>query len=448
MHEPHHDDTEPTTTAPPEPAGSISPARSIAPAGSAEQPGSAEPEQAPATPDGPRRLPPRDPDQVAEELLRRRYAVGRKAAARTGLAVAVLAVLALLTGIGLQQAYATAPPPAHRPGAADAPLPPRTPLAGPAASGPPATAEGAAPATLDADGVIHHTDGRAVRIPLPAGTRAVDAVRVAAGWVVRTMTGAPLAMHGTVFLGDDGRLRDFAPVLAGAQTAIRADGRAMAAYLHPHLYVFELPSGRELTRLDVRTAARGNQVHDLWLTADRLLISWGVLEGAHPGAVTGLVAYDLTTSTATVSPDLVLGDVAADGTALVLDGASCIRVARLGRTGPRAQARACLPGRTVLRAALSPDGALVALSLGTPDVPAREGRLALFRTADLAAGRISEVAGHDGRLRVVGWSGRTRLLAVDDGREPLDEVLTCAAAGCAPLPLDGVRVAVVPAHLP
>jgi hypothetical protein len=102
----------------------------------------------------------------------------------------------------------------------------------------------------------------------------------------------------------------------------------------------------------------------------------------------------------------------------------------------------------VLRAALSPDGPLVALSLGTPDVPARAGRLALFRTADLAAGRVSELAGQDGRLRVAGWSGTGVLLAVDDGRETLDEVLTCTPAGCTPVPLNSTRVAVLPGHLP
>ncbi len=421
-------------------------------AGDDARPDHAEPEQpgavrSGAAPDG-RRLPPRDPDELAEELLRRRYAVSRRAAARTGLAVVAFTVLALLAGIGLQQASAVPAPPADRPGAASATFPPRTPAADDPGKVPTATA--VAPATLDADGVIHHPDGRgpAARIPLPAGSTAVDAVRVTAGWVVRTVTGDPLAMHVTSFLGGDGRLRDFAPRLVGAQTAFRADGRAMAAYLHPRLYVFELPSGRELTRLDVRTAERGNQVHDMWLTADWLLVSWGVLEGAHPGAITGLAVYDLATGTATVHPELLVADVADDGTALLLDGPGCVRVAHLGRTGLRARERVCLPGRTVLRAALSPHGTLVALSLSTREVPAREGRLGVYLTADLAAGRVAERAGGDGRLRVVGWSSPTRLLAVDDGRERLDEVLTCTSTGCDVLPLDGVRVAVMPAYLP
>lgn len=430
MHEQHHDDQ--TSPAGPAPADAAEP-----------DSGATEPERVHAAP--------RDPDAIADELLRRRYAVGRRAAIRTGVAAAAFALLAVVAGIGLQQAYATTPPPVPRPGTVGTPGATSSLAASPdpaATSTGPATAEGGPPATLDAAGVIHRPDGPPVRIPLRAGTSAVHAARAAGGWLIRTVTGDPLAMQVTVFLGDDGRLRDFAPRLAGAHTAVRADGRAMAAYVHPHLYVYDLPSGRELTRLDVRTAARGNQVHDMWLTADRLLVGWAVLEGAHRGAVTGLVAYDLATGTATVTEDLLVADVAGDGTALLLDGASCIRVGRLAATGPRAQAPACLPGRTVLRAALSPDGSLVALTLGTRDVPAREGRLAVFRTADLAAGRVRELAGQAGRLLVVGWSGPARLLALDDGREPLDGVLTCTAAGCDMMPLAGAPVAVVPAHLP
>lgn len=398
---------------------------------------------------GERRIAPRDPDEIADELLRRRFAVGRRAAARSGTAVAAVAVLAVLVGIGLQQAYTAAPPTERRPaaitGAASASATP-TPAAPDADA--PAPPVSTAPATLDANGVIHRPDGPAVRIPLPGGTSAVAAVRVAAGWIVRTLSDEPLAMHLTVFLGDDGRLRDFTPRLVGAQTAVQADGRAMAAYLHPHLYVYDLPSGRERTRLDVRTAARGNQVHDMWLTGDRLLVSWGVLEGAHPGAISGLVAYDLTTGTATVTEDVLVADVSGDGhTALLIGEGSCVRVARMNRaTRPLAGMKACVPGRTVLRAALSPDGSLVALTLGEQNTTAGEVRLRLFRTADLAAGRVFALAGHDGPPRPAGWLGPAVLVAVDEGRETLDEVLVCAAAGCHPVPLGGVRVAIVPVH--
>ncbi|MEV4413005.1 hypothetical protein [Catellatospora sp. NPDC049609] len=395
------------------------------------------------------RLVHRDPDEVAEELLRRRFAVGRKAAMRSGATVAAVAVVAALVGIGLQ-AYATQPPPADRPtGTVTVPAEPVTPTADPAPSPPPPGITAPGLTTLDAAGLLHRPEGPPVRIPLAANTRPVDAVRVAAGWVVRTTADDPLAMHVAAFLGDDGRLRDFAPRLTGAQTAFRADGRAMAAYLHPYLYLYDLPSGRERTRLDVRTAARGNQVHDMWLTGDRLLVSWGVLEGAHAGAITGLVAYDLRTGTATVTEDVLVADVSGDGaTALVPDGAGCVRVAGLGRTLRLPRAAACLPGWTVLGASLSPDGSLVALTLGPVDLPSGEGRLRLFRTADLAVGRVRELGGHDGPLQPAGWLGPAELAAVAGGRESFDEVFVCVAAGCHPVPLGGQRVAVVPTRLP
>lgn len=395
-----------------------------------------------------RRIAPRGPDEIADELLRRRFAVGRRAAVRSGTAVAAVAVLAVLAGIGLQQAYTAAPPtvrpPAATVGTTSASAAPTTGAPDTDVPAPPGTL---APATLDANGVIHRPDGPPVRIPLPAGTRAMAAARIAAGWIVHTLTDDPLAMQVTMLLGDDGRLRDFTPRLAGAQTAVRADGRAMAAYLHPHLYVYDLPSGRERTRLDVRTAARGNQVHDMWLTGDRLLVSWGLLEGAHPGAISGLAAYDLTTATATVTEDVLVADVSGDGrTALLTGEGSCVRVARMYRTAPLTGTKACLPGRTVLRAALSPDGSLAALTLGDQNVPASEVQLRLFRTADLAVGRVVEIAGHDGPPRPAAWLGPAVLVAVDERREALDEVLVCEATGCHPVPLGGERIAIVPSH--
>ncbi|WP_144121063.1 hypothetical protein [Catellatospora sichuanensis] len=445
MHETHADD--PPAANGPNPADAIA-ASELEPT---DVTAAGEPEPIDVTGPAPaagRRIAPRSPDEIADELLRRRFAVSRKAAVRSGTAAAALAVLAVLVGIGLQQAYTAAPPSARRPtattSATSASAVPTTAAPDTDAPAPPGST---APATLDANGVIHRPDGPPVRIPLPADTRAMAAVRVAAGWIVRTSTDDPLAMHLTVLLGDDGRLRDFTPRLAGAQTAVQADGRAMAAYLHPHLYVYDLPSGRERTRLDVRTAARGNQVHDMWLTGDRLLVSWGVLEGAHPGAISGLATYDLTTGTTTVTEDVLVADVSGDGRTVLLTGeGSCVRVARMNRAGPLAGMKACLPGRTVLRAALSPDGSLVALTLGDQNVPASEVRLRLFRTADLAAGRVSELAGHDGPPRPAGWLGPAVLVAVDEGRETLDEVLVCTAASCHPVRLGGERVAIVPAH--
>ncbi|MEU7825481.1 hypothetical protein [Catellatospora sp. NPDC049133] len=372
----------------------------------------------------------------ADDVIRKGRSVRlRRTMYAGGAAVASMAAVAALLGAALDRPV-TPPEPAAS----------RTATAGPSASvtWPGPTSRGMyrdMVATLAADGTIRRGGHVAAYVPIPENGRVVNAAGVSGGWVVETAGPDAAAGHITSFLTASGQLRDFAPRLEGATTAFAPDGKAIAAYQYPYLHVYDLPSLTEHTRIDVRQHPHGTQLQDMWLREGRLAVSWGTAGGARPGAITGLVAYDLDTGKVTVTENAAVADIAARGaSAVVYEGDSCLRVGRFNGAVSLDGTRTCFPGWEIRHVALSPDGVDTAVFLNRPGGPTDGAELRIIRTENLAQGRSDAAASYHGRLRPVRWPHIAYLVAATDGPENGPAVV----CGVAPPQCDEVTLLTIP----
>ncbi|MEU8002501.1 hypothetical protein AB0B66_15200 [Catellatospora sp. NPDC049111] len=296
-------------------------------------------------------------------------------------------------------------------------------------------------ATLAADGTIRRGGHVAAYVPIPEDGRVVNATGVSGGWVVETAGPDAAAGHVTSFLTAAGQLRDFTPRLEGATVAFAPDGKAMAAYQYPYLHIYDLPSLTEHTRIDVRKNSHGNQLQDMWLREGRLAVSWRTAGGAHPGAINGLVAYDLDTDKATVTENADVADIAARGAAAVMhEGDNCLRVGRFNGPVSLDGTQTCFPGWEIRHVSLSPDGVDAAVFLNRPGAPADGAELRIIPTGNLAQGRSDAAATQTGRLRPVQWPHIAYLVAATDGPENGPSVV----CGIAPPQCDEVTLLTIP----
>ena len=383
---------------------------------------------------------------------RRRVAIGSAAAAAGVIAVTLLAANLV------------------RPHGTDEPVVPGTPTPSPSVEPVPTGPERfpsseAGLAVVSGLFEIHAEDGRWMALPPgPGGMSALRLVPVRGGWLV-DYENIDLQTGDLAFLGDDGTVRAFAPAVPDAWYAASPDRTQVAALVHTEqkVYVFDLPSLTVVRTLDAPFGGLGQPTH-IWFTDDRVAIQYLAL-GDSPGA-TGFVVWNVQSGARTVSPDIEVSDVAADGSVAVLN------VARQLGSGSGAGIRVCLSVvefadrlaesgeplcdprskdiAVIERGALSPDGKWLAVAI-SPDFestgPLTTSDIVVYRVDDLRSGATSTSVGFashypTGSVQFAGWYGGQAVLY--EGRYPFPWVMRCdpVTGGCTEVDLPALPMAI------